>query len=356
MADSPSGEQRKRTRMVRPYPIHTLEDSLTVAGAIQRSNSGLPFDRALLARALNTTPASSSFTMRLNSSAKYGLTQGRYNDHSIAITPRGEATVAPKDAAERRRALREAALEPDVFRRFYEMLDGKPMPRAEYAQNLLQRELDIQPELSAECLQVAEANGLFAGILKRDSGDDLLVVLTQVDEIPAAAAAPTRTVPAFIGPPEPGVGSGEATGRVFIGSSGPDEATRYVTSVLDEFGVPYSTAAVKPGEGPGLTPEVSGEMRRCSAAVLVLEGNNEGAQAAVGQGVAAAVMYQLGAASVLYGRRMLIVRGEGVQLTPEIDTGLPSIVYQPDVPERAGMALLAALRRLGVIDVLPRPG
>ena len=349
-------EPRKRTRMVRPYPVHTLEDSLAVAGAIQKSNSGLPFDRALLARALNTTPASSSFTMRLNSSAKYGLTQGRYNDHSIAITPRGEATVAPKDADERRRALREAALEPDVFRRFYEMLDGKPLPRAEYAQNLLQRELDIQPELSAECLRVAEANGLFAGILKRDSGDDLLVALTQVDEIPAAAAAPTLPVPAFTGPPDPGVGGGEAAGRVFIGSTGHSEATKYVTAVLDEFGVPYAEGAVKTDEGPGLAAEVSREMRRCSAAILVVDGNSGDAQESVGQGIAAAVMYQLGAASVLYGSRVLMVRGEEARLTPEMDTGLPSIVYQSDVPERAGMALLAALKGLGVIDVLPRPG
>ena len=356
MTDSPGNEPRKRTRMVRPYPVHALEDSLTVAGAIQRSNSGLPFDRALLARALNTTPASSSFTMRLNSSAKYGLTQGRYNDHSIAITPRGEATVAPKDAGERRCALREAALEPDVFRRFYEMLDGKPLPRAEYAQNLLQRELDIQPELSAECLRVAEANGLFAGILKRDSGDDLLVVLTQVDEPPAVAVAPTLPVQGFTDPPDPGVGGGEAAGRVFIGSNGHSEATRYVTAVLDEFGVPYAEGAVKPDEGPGLAAEVSREMRRCSAAILIVDGNSGDAQESVGQGTAAAVMYQLGAASVLYGSRVLMVRGEDAMLAPEIDTGLPSIVYQSDVPERAGMALLAALKGLGVIDVLPRPG
>ena len=196
MTSSPDEEPRKRTRKVRSYPVHTLQDSLAVAGAIQKSNSGLPFDRALLARALNTTPASSSFTMRLNSSAKYGLTQGRYNDHSIAITPRGEATVAPKDAEERRRAFREAALEPDVFRRFYEMLDGKAMPRAEYAQNLLQRELDIQPELSAECLQIAEANGLFADILRRDNSGELLVALTPIDDVPTEPVEGAQTVPA----------------------------------------------------------------------------------------------------------------------------------------------------------------
>ncbi|MCH8109798.1 MAG: hypothetical protein IIB15_06685, partial [Chloroflexi bacterium] len=64
--DSPL--ERKRTRMVRPYPTHTLEDALSVAVAVQDSNAGLPFDRVLLAGALGTTPACSGFTMKLNSS------------------------------------------------------------------------------------------------------------------------------------------------------------------------------------------------------------------------------------------------------------------------------------------------
>ena len=356
MTLNPGDEPRKRTRKVRSYPVHTLQDSLAVAEAIQKSNAGLPFDRALLARALSTTPASSSFTMRLNSSAKYGLTQGRYNDHSIAITPRGEATVAPKDAAERRRALREAALEPDVFRRFYELLDGKAMPRSEYAQNLLQRELDIQPDLSAECLQIAESNGLFTDILKRDDSGDLIVRLTQASTTAAEAVNSAPTPPADRPAQELGGDGTEAPGcKVFIGSSGHGEAPQYVMSVLDEFGVPYSQGAVKPDQGSGLADEVSRDMRRCSAAVLVVEGDSEDRHESVGQGSTAAVMYQLGAASALYGSRVLIVRDENAQLTPEIASGLPAIVYQSEFPERAGMALLSALHGLGVFDVLPRP-
>ena len=356
MTLSPGDEPRKRTRKVRSYPVHTLQDSLAVAEAIQKSNAGLPFDRALLARALSTTPASSSFTMRLNSSAKYGLTQGRYNDHSIAITPRGEATVAPKDADEQRRALREAALEPDVFRRFYELLDGKAMPRAEYAQNLLQRELDIQPDLSAECLQIVEANGLFTDILKRDNSGDLIVMLTEAGTVSSEAVDSTPSAPVDRPAREP-VGDGtEAPGcRVFIGSSGDGEAPRYVMSVLDQFGVPYSQGAVKPDQGPELTDEVSRDMRRCSAAVLVVEGDSDDPDESAGQGGIAAVMYQLGAASALYGSRVLIVRDEDAHLTAEFGTGLPAIVYQSDFPERAGMALLSALHGLGVFEVLPRP-
>ena len=75
--------------MVRPYPVHTLEEASIIASAIQERNSGLPFDRVLLAKALGTTPTSSGFTMKLNSSAKYGLTRGGYNDDRIELTPRG---------------------------------------------------------------------------------------------------------------------------------------------------------------------------------------------------------------------------------------------------------------------------
>ncbi len=350
----------KRTRKVRPYPVHTLEDSLSIAKAIQHSNSGLPFDRVMLARALGTTPASSSFTMRINSSAKYGLTQGRYNDLSIAITPRGEAAIAPKSAEERHAALRAAAMDPDVFRRFYEMLDGKLMPQIEFAQNLIQRELDIRQDLAEECFRVAEANGVFAGILKRD-GDGVRVTITETrQDVPAHENPPAPNPPAGgfseTTTPEPAPERVDAepaptqpAGRVFIGSNGSDDATLYVKSVLDEFDVPYSTRAVRPHVGSGLNGAVSDEMRRCSAGILILCGLDEDAP-----GVAASVMYQLGAASVLYGPRVLIVRDESVRLTPEIDAGLRAIVFQSDVPERAGMALLVALKSLGVIDVLPR--
>ena len=352
MNEGTGEERRKRTRKVRPYPVHTLEESLALAGAIHHSNSGLPFDRTLLARALGTTPASSSFTMRLNSSAKYGLTQGGYNDDSISITPRGEATVAPKGTDERQSALRDAALEPDVFRRFYELLDGKLMPQAEFAQNLLQRELSIRPDLAAECYRIVEANGLFTGILDRLSGGDVNVVLTKKDQSPSDPITPLHAVPAAVDPSGPVDAPGEPAGRVFIGSSsGSSDATQYVMSVLDEFGVPYSTGTVRPHEGPGLTAEVSDEMRRCSAAVLILSSPTD-PDPETEQGLTASLLYQLGAASVLYGSRVLIVLSDSVELTQDLYAGLLSIVYEPAFPERAGMTLMAALKTMGVIKVV----
>ena len=121
--------------------------------AVYGANSGLPFDRVLLARELDTTPSSSAFTMKLSSSAKYGLTKGGAGEERVSLTGLGESLVGPQDPDERRRALIEVSLKPEPFRRFYEMLDGKKVPGDSYAENVLRREMGIQPELTAECLQ-----------------------------------------------------------------------------------------------------------------------------------------------------------------------------------------------------------
>ena len=57
---------RKRTRKTRPYPVHTLEDALTISAAIYDENAARPYERIRLAKALGTTPTSSGFMQKLN--------------------------------------------------------------------------------------------------------------------------------------------------------------------------------------------------------------------------------------------------------------------------------------------------
>lgn len=340
--------RKKRTRMVRPYPTHTLEEALAVARAIQESNAGLPFDRVLLATALGTTPASSGYTMRLNSAAKYGLTQGAYNDDRIALTPRGEAIVAPTGPEERRRALLQAVLQPDVFGRLFRLLDGKRLPEDDYARNMLQRELGISPELSAECLAIAKANGLFVGTLRND-GDSFVVSLDEHTGLQREAEVfEPRTIP------DPGVDRGDQDaqgdrGRVFIGHSGGGPAVELVKEMLDQFGVSYGVVDIETDAGSGLPVpgEVAEEMGRCSAAILLLSepSDQDGADAGLHR-----MLYQVGAASVLYGDR-LVVLGES---RPEFDeqlTHLDRVDFDPGNRAESGLALLRALLHKGVVKV-----
>ena len=341
--------ESKRTRMVRPYPIHSLGEALAVATAIQESNSGLPFDRALLARALGTTPASSGYVMKLNSSAKYGMTQGGYNDDFIALTPRGESMVAPKGAEELQSALVEAAMRPDVFGRFYRLLDGKRLPEDTYAENMLHRELEIPAELAGECLGIIKANGEFVGLISEIEGS-LHVDLTKIQGSPSEAddprspmGLPTHATPAAQTQKQD---VAQPTGRVFLGGSGDPEATEWVRSVLVEFDIPYGSAddGASDGQHP-IDAEVSQEMRNCTAAVLVFA-NSEEAGATRER-----MLYKLGAASVLYGDRVVVVRESGLDgsFAP---AGLRSVEFDRRKPDVAGLDLLRELRRAGVIRVV----
>ena len=149
----------KRTRITRPYPTHSIQDSLPVAETIQRVNGGRPVETELLAEALGTSAKSSTFIQKLNASSKYGLTLGSYSDDFIQLTELGESVTAPGSAEEREDSIVEAVTYPDVFREFYRIYSGKRLPEDIYASNTLVRELGVPRELTEECLGIIRRNG-----------------------------------------------------------------------------------------------------------------------------------------------------------------------------------------------------
>ena len=334
---------RKRTRMVRQYPVHTLEEALAVPRAIQDANAGLSFDRTTLARALGTTPASSGYTMRLNSSARYGLTKGGYNDPTIALTPRGGAIVAPRGAEERADALVQAALEPELFRRFYELLDGKRIPDDPYASNLLQRELGVHAELAVECLQIVKANGRHVGLAEDRSGA-LYVTLQKAQRgghSPRAVSAAAREEPPS---------RAAARGKVFLGHGGSATALEFLRQLLDGFDIPYAHLDPESVSG-GLSAEDSQQMRSCSSAILVLANRDPAAAPKPSETDAPQSMaFQLGAATVLYGPRIVVLREK--RLAASFDAGpVRSVEFDPLRIEEVGLPLLQALSHEGIIRV-----
>ena len=338
----------KRTRLVRPYPVNTLKDALVVAQAIAKATSGYPVDRAQLAKALGTTVSSSAFTTRLNSSAKYGLTHGAYNDPVIRLTPTGGAITAPQGVEERRDALVEAALRPDLFKRFYEMFDGRQVPADEYARNLVQRELEVHPDLAGECLEIITANGVFVGILRTEADGARVVDLGGRAAGGAQSAEPTRAQASSEARPEPvraEAPAGErpqAEGRIFVGHAGPSMGLDAVKDTLSAFNIRYVDSDASSGGGLPVPPDVARDMRTCTAGVLIFGGANTDASS---------LGYQLGGASVLFGEKVVVLEeqtGEGIHT---MDHGLNRVAYRSGQPAQLGLDLLKALAAAGVIKV-----
>ncbi len=349
----PTGDGAKRRRIVRPYPVHSLEETVPIAVAIQEKNAGLPFDRVLLAKALNTTPASSGFTMKLSSSAKYGLTSGGYNDDRIVLTARGESVVGLRRQEDRSSALLEAALQPEHFRRFYEILDGKRLPEDDGAKNLLERDIGLQAELTEECLGTIKANGIYVGILG-EVGGSLYVsavgahapvgrnnggTLTPVQEAPSADV------------PQMSERSARDKGRIFIGHAGNSDIVDYLKTVLDSFGIDCRAVECDFDVSRPIGEEVAAEMRGCTAGVFVFAPPSDEAWSGRREEKRhQKLLYQLGAASALYGDKVILVRGSDME-AGSLDPGFETLEFQPNRPTEIGLPLIAELHQMGVIEV-----
>ena len=344
----------RRTRVTRPYPSYTLEDALSVARAIYDENAGLPFDRELLAGALGTTPKSSAFTMRLNASAAYGLTEGGYNDPDIQLTDLGEAVFDSGRETEAKWAIVKAAINPDTFGRFYGLFDGRRLPQNTYLHNILQRELGVRADLVEECLGIIRINGEFAGIISEAEGDYLVRLPGTEDplgaDFTAGKAGRTERQTPYETSEEPdatapNMQDADPQKAIFIGHIGDSVAANYVVSMLDEFGIGTTNSLISDDDdGLLVSKGVSKAMRESSAAVLVFRsGDNAWSSRDKMIGM-------LGAASVLFDDRIVIVHEDGARMSIGSE-GISHIDFDHERPGESGMNMLVALHRAGVINV-----
>ena len=339
-------QPNKRTRINRPYPIHTLESALSIARTIYEVNAGLPMDRLLLAAALGTTPSSSSFRMRLSSSEKYSLTDGAYNDERISLAPLGRSAVSPSSPEELQQALLRAATAPEIFRRFYSLLAGKRLPEDIYAENVLTKDLHMRPELAGECLAMIKANGTYVGILNDSSGETLV----DYDATSEGTPAPDNQEDVDTARPAESPGVGEAQGRVFLGYTRPSAPVDMLRHTLEALGIrPVEAAVALDGSAAPVSPEVSRAMKRCSAAAIFAaacdaEDDSPSSNDVADQGS----LILLGAASLLYGQRVVFIHPEASEGQTSL-LGVASVTCHRGRPEAAVLATLHALCKAGAI-------
>ena len=347
---------RKRTRINRPYPTHTLEDVLPIARTIQDANSGLPMSRELLASALSTTPSSSGFRMKLTSSAKYHLTIGGYSAEDISLTPLGQQCVAPQDSDEARWSLVKAASAPEIFRDFYRLLNGKRMPEELYAKNMLIRELSVHPDLASECLRTIVANGLFAAIFR--SEDQFLTVNfdedSTTDDVEVSTGLELRQ-PAVseTKPLDPVTANKTAVSRlsIFIGNFERSEMVSRIVDTLREMGltIVQSDLSVE-SESLSLSADVTRAMQGCDAGIVIAPdcGSDADAPDAASQ---RAIWLFLGAATFQYGEKVVLV-----ETSPRTSwgpaQGIRTVAASPENLEAAVLGILTALIEVGAIEMV----
>ena len=340
-----SANTTRRRRRTRPYPQRTLEDSLEVVSAVYRHGNGGSLDRVVLAGNLGTTPTSSAFVTRLNSCVRYGLLASASG--MVELTDRGEAAAAPSSPAEQQAAFLEAALEPELFQRFYETYDGQKLPSDDMARNMLRRDLDVEDELTTECLAVIRENGFFAGLLGEIGGSMYVSVhghhADQPRERPESSPEPEEPMEPRSKPDQPG------DRDILIGHSGASDVARTIESTLASFGVPCRTLELDGGATfDRSTEEVT---NACGAAIVLHAGpSSPPLDDTTEQRAREDAVNLIGGATALFGSRVLLLRERGLDRLRQ-EASVDTLQFRRESSEELALGLLRRLHEMQVIEI-----
>lgn len=344
-------------------PSLPLEKARRVATAITENYAADPTRPLDVASALNVSPTSGPFRLLCGAALGYGLTDGGPNATRIGLTPLGRRLETPTEVGEDAAALKEPAQTPTVAAKFYAKYDGSALPPRNIAENVLAG-FDVPRDRAAEVYDLLITNAEYAGLIKTikdkkyiDTSGTPTALQTPADVIDAAAddepAVPTTGDEATPSPAPPTAESTRPKNAIFIGHGGKRGPMEQLVKILNEYSIPHKQAVAEPNQGRPIPQKVADVMRDCDAAILVFTADKEyfdkGTATASGRPVRT-FSHELGAASVLYGDRIVIFKERGIEL-PSNFSSVGYIEFEPDKLEDKGIELFRELVSMRIVSI-----
>lgn len=335
--------------------------------AIDEANAGKPYPPADTAIALGLSPGNAEFRMLLSSSLKYGFTVGTYKTDYVQIVPGAQAIVAPKDEDERRAALMAAALTPETFRQMYDFYKGKKLPDDSFMANTVVREFEVPREHAARCVEIFKANVVFVGLtrqastgtwlstelLARPSGEDISDDPTDaIDEGEVVEGEPAEEVDST-GDAPPTPPPGPTRNAIFVGHGKNRKPLEQLQKILEQLKIPFKVAIDEANRFRPISEKVADTMRDCGAAILIFTADEE-FRDKDGETIwrpSENVVYELGAASAMYGNRIIIFKESDVHF-PTNFRDIGYISFEKDQLSAKMHELLTELLSFGLVKVV----
>ncbi len=355
-----SGQQRKRGRVAGAiyFPRHTLKQALVIAETIWKDNGGEPYNRLSLAKSVDMSPTGSPFTIILASSYRYGLTEGSYTSEKITLTPLGRAIVAPKADEDTKARLREALLKPELFQKVYTRFDQKPIPKPDVFKNTLLIDFKTSKDNLDACHNVIMENVNDYNLAQDIKGTtylqlDLLAPV-QVTELegPYGEEMSEAPTPVEVEPVAPVPKA--MPKQIFVAHGKNKKPLEQLERILNKFKVPYKVATEEPHRGRPVGAKVAQLMRECTSGIFIFTADEE-TQDTQGNKVfrpSDNVVYELGAASVLYGEKIVILKEEDVSFASDF-SDIGYISFERDKLDARAADLMVELIGLGFLEVRP---
>ena len=141
--------------------------------------------------------------------------------------------------------------------------------------------------------------------------------------------------------------------QIFIAHGKNTDLVDQLKNILIQFHIPYTIAEEESNQGRPISKKVSELMHECSCAIFIFtkeeeKQDSDGNTAYVPN---ANVVFELGAASVLYENKIVIFKQEGVEFGSGF-TDLGYISFEEDLNTKA-MELIKELVDLGLLKISP---
>jgi predicted nucleotide-binding protein len=359
----------------RNYPPLRLTDGLRVATAIQDEASGMTVSRLTLAELLDVSPSSSNFRDLVAASRFYGLTTGGINAGEFGLTTLGGDATGGDEVA-RTAAFKGAVFQVPPYRTFFETFANKKVPGTAAFREFLVKNADVPSERVEECIGFILADAETAGLLRpvkgaqyidlsgaprtaESSGDDDGATQDEVENSAteskvglsvdrAAAAAPA-------GPPAPR-NADDRPKKVFIAHGKNKTPLDQLKKALDQFKVSYAVAVDEPNRGRPISKKVATLMREeCSSGIFIFTADEHFVRPIDGRTEevwrpSENVVFELGAASILYENRIVIFKENGVSFPTDF-SDLGHIEFEKDQLVAELGKLFSELVALDILEV-----
>jgi predicted nucleotide-binding protein len=339
-------------------PMYKLAEALRIPEAL-RDNYGLkaatPLDVGI---AIGIQPTSGKFRSLTGSAIAYGLTTGGYNAAEIGLTDLGRRAVAPTVEGDADTAKREAFEKPKVIREFIDRYDGQRLPDKQIVRNVLQqmgvpfdqtdRAYEMLTTGMADLGYIKEAGG--ARFVQRPKRGSAMPIEAATVAEPEMAVEINGAAPDVVtAPPQP---ANARPNAIFLGHGKNTRPLEQLVTILDEYGIQHKEAVAEPNAGRPIPVKVAETMRECGAAVLIFTADERYRDANGNELLRPSdnVVYELGAASMLYDNRIIIFKEEGVELASNF-VSIGHITFEKDKLSEKGIELFRELVKFKVISV-----
>lgn len=314
---------------VSEFPKHPLKTALRVPLALEEKNSGNPMPPTDVAIAIDKSPGSSDFRMLLSSSIKYGLSTGSYNQSKVALTALARDIVAPTSDEARNKALFQSAFMPPLFKNIFGSYKGKKVPDMQFFQNALVRDFGVSRDQAARCAAVFYENAEYLGLVRQATTGKWLAseptgISLQEDLADAGDSEDGETgqheSTGLQPPPPPAQGQmpprsmPPAKNAIFLGHGKNRVPLQQLEKFLSEYKIPHKVVIDEANQGRPISQKVADSMHECGAAIIIFTADEE-FKDLKGQTIfrpSENAIFELGAASALYGSRVVIFKETGV--------------------------------------------